>query len=70
MLSKSRWVAAYSTLDLRLTFTWAQLEVSAFVNNASDARGISGGVDFTSALFTDFYPIRPRTAGVAVRYDF
>ena len=63
-------LAAYSTLDLRLTFTWAQLEVSAFVNNASDARGISGGVDFTSALFTEFYPIRPRTAGVGVRYDF
>ncbi|MEY3271246.1 MAG: hypothetical protein RLZZ341_147 [Pseudomonadota bacterium] len=63
-------LAAYSTLDLRLTFTWSRLEVSAFLNNASDARGISGGVDFTSALFTEFYPIRPRTAGVAVRYDF
>lgn len=63
-------LAGYSTLDLRLTFSWSQLEVSAFLNNASDARGISGGVDFTSALFTEFYPIRPRTAGVAVRYDF
>ena len=63
-------LAAYSTLDLRLSFSWAQLEVSAFLNNATNARGISGGVDYTSALYTEFYPIRPRTAGVAVRYDF
>jgi iron complex outermembrane receptor protein len=63
-------LAAYSTLDLRLTFSWSRLEVSAFLNNATNARGISGGVDYTSALYTEFYPIRPRTAGVAVRYDF
>jgi iron complex outermembrane receptor protein len=63
-------LAAYSTLDLRLTFSWSQLDVSAFLNNAANTRGISGGVDYTSALYTEFYPIRPRTAGVSVRYDF
>ena len=63
-------LAAYSTLDLRLTFSWSRLEVSAFINNVADTRGVSGGVDYTSALYTEFYPIRPRTAGVAVRYDF
>ena len=60
---------AYSTLDLRLAFSWAQLEWSAFVNNATDERGISGGFDgFTT--FAEFYPVRPQTVGVAVRYDF
>ncbi|MFM7849826.1 MAG: TonB-dependent receptor [Rubrivivax sp.] len=63
-------LAAYSTLDLRLTFSWSRLEVSTFLNNASNTRGISGAVDFTSAYFTEFYPVRPRTTGVAVRYDF
>ena len=60
---------AYSTLDLRLSFGWSQLEVSAFLNNATNERGISGGFDsFTT--YTEFFPVRPRTAGVSVRYDF
>lgn len=63
-------LGAYSTLDLRLAFAWSNLEVTAFLNNAANTRGISGAVDFTSTFYTEFYPIRPRTAGVAVRYDF
>ena len=39
-------------------------------NNATNTQGISGAVDYTSILYTEFYPVRPRTAGVAVRYDF
>jgi iron complex outermembrane recepter protein len=62
-------LAAYSTLDLRLAFAWSKLEVSAFLNNASNERGISGGFDGITT-YTEFYPVRPRTAGVAVRYDF
>lgn len=60
---------AYSTLDLRLTFSWSRVEVAAFVNNASNERGISGGVDYFTT-YSEFYPIRPRTSGVSVRYDF
>lgn len=63
-------LAAYTTLDLRLTFAWSQLEVSAFVSNATNTRGISSGIDWTSAYYTEFYPIRPRMGGIAVRYDF
>ena len=63
-------LAAYSTLDLRLTLSWSTWEVSAFLNNATNTQGISGAVDYTSILYTEFYPVRPRTAGVAVRYDF
>jgi outer membrane receptor protein involved in Fe transport len=60
---------SYSTLDLRLAFAWSQLEVSAFVANATDERGMSSGVDYFTT-FTEFYPVRPRMDGIAVRYDF
>lgn len=60
---------AYSTVDLRLTFSWSQVEVSAYLNNAANERGLSGGVDYFTT-YAEFYPIRPRTAGVSVRYDF
>jgi outer membrane receptor protein involved in Fe transport len=60
---------AYSTLDLRLTLGWSQFEASVFLNNAANAHGISGGLD-TFTAYTEFYPVRPRTAGVALRYDF
>lgn len=62
---------AYSTLDLRLALTWSGLEVSAFVNNITDTRGLSGGVDyFNPQLYREFYPIRPRSFGLSARYDF
>jgi len=60
---------AFSTLDLRLSFAWSHIEVSAFMANATNERGMSSGVDYFTT-FTEFYPVRPRTAGVAVRYDF
>lgn len=60
---------AYSTVDLRLSLGWSRLEVSAFVTNATNQLGISSGVDFFTT-YTEFYPIRPRSMGVSVRYDF
>jgi outer membrane receptor protein involved in Fe transport len=62
---------AYTTVDLRLAFAWSQVELTAFVGNATNELGISGGVDFANPrTYTEFYPIRPRTMGVSVRYDF
>ena len=60
----------YSTLDLRASLAWRAVELSAFVNNALDARGVSAAADYFATLYTEFYPIRPRTVGVSVRYDF
>lgn len=60
---------AYTTADVRLTLSWARVEVSAFVNNAANERGLSGGVDYFTT-YTEHYPIRPRTIGMSVRYDF
>lgn len=62
---------AYSTLDLRLALAWPGFEVSAFVNNVTDTRGLSGGVDYANPqLYREFYPIRPRSFGLSARYDF
>jgi outer membrane receptor protein involved in Fe transport len=60
---------AYTTVDLRSTLSWNAVELSAYVNNASNAKGLSSGVDFFTT-YAEFYPIRPRTLGVSVRYDF
>jgi outer membrane receptor protein involved in Fe transport len=60
---------AYTTVDLRSTLSWNAVELSAYVNNATNAKGLSSGVDFFTT-YTEFYPIRPRTVGVSVRYDF
>lgn len=60
---------AYSTVDMRLTYAWTKVEVAAFVNNLANARGISGAVDYFTT-YAEFYPIRPRNVGMAVRYDF
>ena len=60
---------AYTTVDLRASLAWNALEVSAYANNAFNARGLSSGVDFFTT-YTEFYPVRPRTIGASVRYDF
>jgi outer membrane receptor protein involved in Fe transport len=60
----------YSTLDLRASLNWREVEVSAFINNATNARGVSAAADYFSTLYTEFYPIRPRTVGISVRHDF
>ncbi len=62
-------LSAYSTVDLRLAFAWTNVEVSAFVNNAANKLGTSGAVDYFTT-YTEFYPVRPRTFGVSMRYDF
>ncbi|WP_158080827.1 TonB-dependent receptor [Pelomonas sp. KK5] len=60
---------AYTTLDLRATFSWNSVEFSAFVNNLSNSRGLSSAVDYFTT-YTEFYPIRPRSIGVSLRYDY
>ncbi len=60
---------AYTTLDLRATFGWNSVEFSAFVNNLTNSRGLSSAVDYFTT-YTEFYPIRPRTIGVSLRYDY
>lgn len=60
---------AYTTADLRASLSWSGVEVTAYANNAFNARGLSSGVDFP-ATYTEFYPIRPRTVGFSLRYDF
>jgi len=60
----------YSTLDLRASLTWTSIELSAFVNNGLNAKGVSAAADYFTGLYAEFYPIRPRNFGVSVRYDF
>ena len=60
---------AYTTVDLRSTLSWNAVELSVYANNAFNARGLSSGVDYFTT-YTEFYPIRPRTVGVSLRYDF
>lgn len=69
-IDSSMELPAYSTLDLRLTFSWSKTEISAFANNLMNSKGMSSAIDFFPPLFTEFYPIRPRTVGVSVRRDF
>lgn len=68
---------AYTTLDLRLNFGWTHWELGAFVQNVTDKRGqSSAAVNYSSyqnpgaVNFTQWYPIRPRTVGVTLRYDY
>ncbi len=67
----------YTTLDLRLNFGWSQWELSTFVQNAADKRGQSSAlVNYSSyqnpgaVNFMQWYPVRPRTVGVTLRYDY
>jgi outer membrane receptor protein involved in Fe transport len=60
----------FSTLDLRASLAWKSFELSAYANNAFDSRGVSAAADYFPPLYVEFYPIRPRNFGVAMRYDF
>jgi outer membrane receptor protein involved in Fe transport len=63
---------AYTTTDLRASLSWNAVEFTAYVNNATNARGLSSGVDYATnpVPYAEFYPIRPRTVGISARYDF
>jgi len=68
---------AYATADLRLAFGWANWEATAFVQNVTDKRGQSAAqVNYSTyqnpgqVNYTEWYPIKPRTIGVSLRYDY
>lgn len=68
---------AYATADLRLAFGWTNWEATAFVQNVADKRGQSSAqVNYSTyqnpgqVNFTEWYPIKPRTIGVSLRYDY
>ncbi|MDH0863864.1 TonB-dependent receptor [Mitsuaria sp. GD03876] len=68
---------AYTTLDLRWTLTWSQIELAVFAQNVADKRGQSSAVVNYSTYqnpgavnYTQWYPIRPRTVGLNLRYDY
>lgn len=68
---------AYTTVDLRLGFGWSHWEVTAYVQNVADSRGqSSAAVNYSTYLnpgsvnYTEWYPVRPRTIGMTLRYDY
>ena len=66
-------LAAYGQLDARLALAWTQWEVTGYVNNIANSHGSSGGVTEESLagnLSSIYYPIKPRTIGVSLRYDY
>ena len=68
---------AYTTADLRLALGWSSWELTGYVQNVTDRRGQSSAqVNYSSYQnpgvinFTEWYPIKPRTIGVSLRYDY
>ncbi|WP_077035017.1 TonB-dependent receptor [Pelomonas sp. KK5] len=68
---------AYTTVDLRLAFAWTKWEVTAYVQNLADSRGqSSAAVNYSTyqnpgaVNYVEWYPIRPRTIGMSLRYDY
>ncbi len=63
---------AYQQWDTGLAFARDGWELSLFVRNLADAHGVSGGAPnatFGGGSYTEYYLIRPRTAGLSLRYD-
>ena len=68
---------SYTTLDMRLAFGWSNWELTGFVQNVADRRGQSSAqVNYSTyenpgaVNYTEWYPIKPRTIGVSLRYDY
>ena len=68
---------SYVTADLRLAFGWSNWELTGFVQNVADRRGQSSAqVNYSTYQhpgavdYTEWYPIKPRTIGVSLRYDY
>jgi outer membrane receptor protein involved in Fe transport len=64
--------AAYGQLDARVSFAKDNWQLGFYLNNLTDKRGINGGspvATFGGSSYTDYYLIKPRTAGVTLRYD-
>jgi len=66
-------LAAYAQLDARLALSWQQWELTTYVNNLANGRGSSGGTTLTTSAgvpYSVYYPIKPRTLGVSLRFDY
>ena len=68
---------SYTTADLRVAFGFSNWELTGFVQNVADRRGQSAAqVNYSSYQnpgainYTEWYPIKPRTIGVSLRYDY
>ena len=68
---------SYTTADVRLAFGWSNWEVTGYVQNVADRRGQSAAqVNYSTyqnpgaVNYTEWYPIKPRTIGVSLRYDY
>ncbi len=68
---------SYTTVDMRLAFAWSNWEVTGYVQNIANSRGqSSAAVNYSTyqnpgaVNYTEWYPIRPRTVGVNLRYDY
>lgn len=64
--------SGYSLFDLRVAFTRGPWELSASVGNVVDSRGVGGASVLNRpgiARYTDYYLVKPRHAGVALRHD-
>ncbi len=72
-LDKPGELAGYAQLDSRLSLSWKQWELTAYVTNLGNSRGLSGGTAATSSAgvpYNLYYPIKPRTVGMSLRFDY
>jgi outer membrane receptor protein involved in Fe transport len=66
-------LAGYSQLDARLAFSLKQWEFTVYANNLNNSHGSSGGSTLHTLAgnaYSVYYPIKPRTAGMSLRYDY
>ena len=66
-------LAGYSQMDARLAFTRKQWQLTAYVDNLANSHGDSGGSTLHTLAgnsYSVFYPIKPRTVGLSLRYDY
>jgi outer membrane receptor protein involved in Fe transport len=66
-------LAGYSQLNARLALSWKQWELTTYVNNLTNGRGSSGGTTLTTSAgvpYSVYYPIKPRTVGLSLRFDY
>ncbi|WP_077037825.1 TonB-dependent receptor [Pelomonas sp. KK5] len=72
-LDRAGELAGYAQLDARLALSWKQWELTAYVNNVANGRGSSGGTTLTTSAgipYSVYYPIKPRTVGLSLRFDY
>lgn len=72
-LDKAGELAGYSQIDARLSLSWKQWELTAYGTNLANGHGLSGGTATTSlagAPYNLYYPIKPRTIGLSLRFDY